>query len=642
MSQHFYHSNSSSGNSSGFKPLEEYGIIGNLETCALIGADGSIDWLCLPYLGSQSVFGRLLDLKHGGSFSVRPTREFRSYQTYLPKTNILQTHFFSKKASAVLIDFMPPFKKRATGKPHQSLFRRIKCLKGPMEFKLTFEPRFGYGRQGCRLQKTKSGILAWSKKEKLFLNTDCDFKINGPSAHAQLTLKSGQEAYIILQYNGQNFFGFKALERELQKTVKFWSGWAHDCTGRGCVFQGPWHKTVVRSALVLKLLSQGETGAIAAAATTSLPEIIGGVRNWDYRFSWIRDSVFTVQALYNLGHQAEARALFNWYKRLYRGINFKHVKILNGLRGEKVSAEKTLAHWSGYQNSAPVRVGNTAAKQRQLDVYGELLNMAYETSRYGESISKHDWTLLKKIVNHVQKAWKQKDAGLWEVRSGYRHFVYSKVMCWVAVDRGIKIAEKKNLAAPLEKWKSLRAEIRQAVLKKGFNEKLNSFTQAFGSKNFDAANLLIPLVGFLPLQDYRVQGTIGATLKHLYQDGLVLRYRAYDGLPGKEGGFILCTYWLVDVLALSGKIKQAQKLYQNLLKLAGPLGLFAEEISLKTRRQLGNFPQAFSHIGLINSALYLGVAKEFYKARAKAPGAGKNLQHLKNNFPSVFKLLEHV
>lgn len=631
----------SSKKTSAYKPLEHYGIIGNLETCALTGADGSIDWLCLPHLESPSLFGRLLDAAKGGYFQIRPKDNFKSYQTYVDRTNILETHFSSSAGKAVLTDFMPPFKKRQSWHKHQVLFRKLKCLGHRQTFTVTFHPAFNYARNKCKLSSTNFGIAAHSGKQKVFLDGPQPFKIKGQSGSSQITLKPGEEIFLVMQFNNHNVYSFNQASARLKATAKFWHKWAHNCQKDTCVFKGPWHGLVVRSGLLLKLLTHGETGSIAAAATTSLPETLGGVRNWDYRFNWIRDSVFTTQALYNLGHVKEARQLFNWYKRIYKGADLKQVQIMIGLHGQRQLPEKPLWHLSGYKNSRPVRIGNKAASQRQLDIYGELLNMAYETTRFGDSISGRDWDLLKKIVNHVGRVWQKKDAGLWEVRIGYRHYVYSKVMCWVAVDRGIKIAEKKGFAAPFPKWLKLREDIRKTILEKGYNKKLNSFVQFFGSTALDASNLLIPLVDFLPLRDSRVQGTIVAVKKYLTKGGLVARYNSGDGLPGSEGRFILCTYWLIDALALSGQIAQAEKLFKNLLKLASPLGLFSEEVDLTTRQQLGNFPQAFSHIGLINTTLYLGLAKGHFKPSVKPVGPVENMDLLHNKFMTVFKVLNN-
>ncbi len=594
---------------SDYKKLEEYGIIGNVETSALIASDGSIDWLCLPHLESGSVFGRLLDKNKGGFFSVQPKLEFQTKQKYIENTNVLQTLFKTESGEATLTDFMPPFKKRTIWHKHHTLFRKILCVKGVISFTVSFQPRFNYARDKTKLKATETGILAQAGDKKIYLDSSSPFEICGAEAVTHFTLGKNEELWFVMQYNSREHFSLKDLNKELKQTVKFWQGWAHKCERDKCPFNGPWHDLIVRSGLVLKLLTHGATGAIAAAATTSLPENLGGVRNWDYRFNWIRDSVFTAQALYNLGHLKEAKELMNWYKRLYKGVKVQDVQIMYGLHGEKDLKEKILRNLSGYKNSKPVRIGNAAAKQKQLDIYGELLSMAYEISKYGESISKNEWRMLKKTINHVCRIWKNKDAGIWEVRGGYKHFVYSKIMCWVALDRGIKIAQKRSFKAPIEGWIKTRDKIKQTILKKGFNKKLNSFTQSFGSENLDAANLLIPLMGFLPFTDSKVKGTITATLKYLTKKNLVYRYKSRDGLPGEEGTFVLCTFWLVDVLALSGHVEKAEKILLNLLKHISPLGLFAEEIDPKTGLQQGNIPQAFSHVGLINSALYINLAK---------------------------------
>ncbi|MFH1867118.1 MAG: glycoside hydrolase family 15 protein [Patescibacteria group bacterium] len=592
-----------------YKKIEHYGLIGNLETCALVAVNGSIDWLCLPHLESASVFASILDKDKGGFWVVQPKGSFDAHQKYLENTNVLQTFFKTKTGEAILTDFMPPFKKRTVWHKHQILFRKIECTKGVVSFIADFRPRFNYARTRPKLKLTDSGVVAATETEKLFLDAPFAFEIRQPNASTYFTLGAKESIWLTLQYNSHSQFTARQSQAELQKTVSYWRRNAHTCERGQCVFNGPWHELVVRSGLVLKLLTHGETGAIAAAATTSLPEAIGGERNWDYRFNWIRDSVLTAQALYNLGQAKEARELLNWYKRLYKGVKVQDIQIVYGLHGERDLSEQTLRHLSGYRNSRPVRIGNGAVKQRQLDIYGEMLNMAYEVRRFGEIVNKRDWRLLKKTVNYVCKVWHLKDAGIWEVRRQYQHFVYSKVMCWVALDRGIKIAERRQFVAPLGKWQRVREEIYADILKKGYNRKLNSFVQSYGSRQLDAANLLIPLVGFLPYEDERVQGTIKATLKQLTKKGLVRRYLSRDGLSGSEGAFILCTFWLIDTLALSGRVAEAEKMLKNLLKYASPLGLLAEEIDIESGEQRGNFPQAFSHIGLINSALYIGVAK---------------------------------
>lgn len=594
---------------SGYKPLEYYGLIGNTETCALIGADGAIDWLCLPHMESGSVFAALLDKDKGGHFTIQPKLKFKSYQKYVEGTNILQTFFSCSSGEAVITDFMPPFKKRTVWHKSHLLFRNIKCTRGFVDFEVVFDPRFNYARAKSDLQQTERGVVANYEDERLYLDGYFPLQIKGRQARGEFTVSNKNDSWVVLQYNSHANFQPKDCQKEYEETFRFWKKWVHDCDRAKCVFKGPWHDLVVRSGLVLKLLTHGETGSIAAAATTSLPETIGGARNWDYRFNWIRDSVFAAQALYNLGHYREAKELFNWYKKIYKGVSISDIKILHGMHGEQEVPEVKLRHLAGYRNSKPVRIGNAAIDQFQLDIYGELLNVAYETSRYGESISQNDWRLLKRVVDHVCRVWQQPDAGIWEARTKPRHYVFSKVMCWVAIDRGIKIAEKKGFKAPFERWSETREEIKKTVLQKGFNKNLNSFVQSFNSKALDATSLLIPILGFLPFDDYRIKGTINATLKRLTKDGQVYRYLNDDGLSGHEGTFTLCTFWLVDALALSGRVKEAEKIFLNIIKNVNRLGLLAEEYDVAKKEQLGNFPQAFSHIGMINSALYIGLAK---------------------------------
>lgn len=592
-----------------YKLLENYGIIGNMETVALVSNEASIDWMCLPHLESKSVFASLLDINKGGFFKISPRIAFTSYQEYDGHTNILKTNFICKSGLGQVMDFMPPFKKSKSWHKQQILFRQITCAKGHIPFNLAFQPRFNYGKSKPKIIKTDTGIAAIFGDERLYLDAHLPFNVANSAAEADFTLSEKETIWIVMQYGTRSNFSLKHIQKHYKETFDFWENWRHKCDEAQCVFNGPWHDLVVRSGLVLKLLTHGETGAIAAAATTSLPEIIGGVRNWDYRFNWLRDSIFIVQSLYNLGNKKEVKSLFNWYKKLYKGMKISDVQIMYSMHGEKGLSEKTLKHLSGYKNSKPVRIGNLAKSQSQLDVYGEILNVAFETSRYGESLSKNDWKFLIKIVNHVCKVWNSKDSGIWEVRGKKKHFVHSKLMCWVAIDRGLKIAEKKQFKAPVQNWEKTREEIRQSILKNGYDEKLNSFVQSYGSKDLDAANLLIPIVGFLPFNDYRIKGTVDATLKHLTRDGLVFRYLSKDGLPGKEGAFILCAFWLIDCLVLSGQIKKAEKMFIKLLKHISPLGLFSEEIDLSKKIMVGNFPQAFSHVGLINSALYIGLSK---------------------------------
>ncbi len=594
-----------------YKRLEDYGLIGNLETCALVGRDGSIDWCCLPHLESPSVFAAILDVEKGGHFHIKPRQQSKARQSYVENTNVLRTTFETPSGVATLTDFMPV--KGEADSLHRAILRKVTCSRGRMELEIEFGPRFDYARAVPTLGSRKDGVVARCRDQSLFLQSPVPLRLGEGEAQGKLTILEGETRWFVVRYEDQASLHTEECESLLTRTDRYWSEWAHHCRLDRCVFAGPWHDHVVRSGLILKLLTHPETGAIAAAPTTSLPEEIGGVRNWDYRFAWVRDASFTVQALYNGGHVEEALHYFQWI----RDVSHTHadygphtqIQVMYGLHGELDLEERGLDHLSGYRNSAPVRIGNAAAKQRQLDVYGELVNAFYETRRYGEDISQEDWHFIRMIVDDVCEIWDTEDSGIWEVRGGPRHFTYSKLMCWVALDRGIKTAEERGFEAPLEEWKKTRKAIRRAILERGFSHKLNSFVQAFDSEVLDATSLLIPVMGFLSPDDPRVQGTIEATLRHLAVNGLVYRYLGDDGLPGREGAFVLCTFWLVDALALSGQVDKAEELFLNILNYASPLRLFAEEIDPAYGHQLGNYPQAFSHIGLMNSALRLGRAK---------------------------------
>lgn len=593
-----------------FKDIEDYGIIGNLETCALVGKDGSIDWLCFPYLESPSVFAAILDVQRGGHFCIRPLIEYESVQSYIKHTNILETKFFSALGEVIITDFME-VKGRDDDALVRSIFRKVVCTKGQMQISVNFKPAFNYARKIPTLEILNEGVLAQVNKDELFLQSAIPFNIYENEAQAQASLQGGQTLWFVLQYGHRSILKDVDCKEMLEKVKKHWLGWSERSlyakVGRG----QSWQDIIVRSGLVLKLLANPQTGSIAAAATTSLPERIGGVRNWDYRYAWIRDASFTAQALFHLGHVKESIEFRKWiWDIIDRYDDPSDIKIMYGLHSEMDIQEHMLENLCGYKDSSPVRVGNGAVNQKQLDIFGELLNMVYETTRYGEEITHKRWQNIKAIVDYVCKIWDKKDSGIWEVRGGPQHFVYSKLMCWVAINRALQIAKFKNYQAPLEVWHSKQEEIKDAILQRGFSKKLNSFVQSFDSEVLDATSLLIPLMGLLPINDEKVQGTIQATRdKLMAKDGLIYRYQAEDGLPGAEGHFILCSFWLIKVLALSGKVAEAEKIFLNILEYISPLGLFAEEIDSTTGKQLGNFPQAFSHIGLINSALYLGIAK---------------------------------
>lgn len=599
-----------------YKPLEDYGLIGNLETCPLVGRDGSIDWCCFPHLESESVFAAILDTEKGGHFSIQPTESFESKQEYVERTNVLQTIFRTEAGTAIVTDFMSPAGEDRPGgayAPERAIYRKVECIDSAIEIGVKFAPRFDYARAEMSFELIDEGVVATGNGTRLSLSSPTQLQVTEDIAHASLSLTEDETAWFVVQYDTHQPVDPAACEDVLEQTVEYWREWEHQCEHEEdeCLFAGPWHDLTVRSELVLKLLTNRETSAIAAAPTTSLPETVGGVRNWDYRFNWIRDAGLTVQALYQLGHIDEATGYFEWcLRQLQAGVDDSirqpFYRPLYGLHGRNELDEEILTHLSGYRNSQPVRVGNKAREQHQHDIYGELMLTLHETSRHGETVPADQWDAIQSVVNHVCEVWDEPDMGIWEIRDDPRHFVHSKVMCWVALDRAIDIAVDRGFEAPLDTWRNHRASIRETVLERGFDEEMESFTQAFETDALDAATLRLPVIGFLSFDDPRIQGTIDAVLSELAtDDGLVYRYKTSDGVEGEENPFVMCSFWLIDALTLSGRTEEAWDLFEGVLDYASPLGLFAEEIDPETGEQRGNFPQAFSHLGLINSALYL-------------------------------------
>ena len=606
-----------------YKSLAEYALIGNLETCSLVGSDGSIDWFPVPELASPSVFASLLDADRGGSFAVRPTGQYTATQSYVPRTNVVETVFETASGRVTLTDFMPVTgNERTPQTPSRAIYRGIECTEGTVELGVEFDPRFDYARAETTIDATETGVVARADGERLFLSGPVDLAIDDGDTRARATetLSAGDRRVLSLQYGTYDPLSTAEFEGALAGTISYWREWARRCTHPSrCVLDSPRYDLVVRSGLALKLLMHHSTGAIAAAPTTSLPEEIGGVRNWDYRFSWLRDAAFAVQALYRLGNTAEAEQYFSWCLNLAQddpdALDQPIYRPLYGMRGEIDLEEGVLDGFEGYRGSSPVRVGNAARDQRQLDVYGELLLAVHETSRRGAALSAENWATVRRVVERVCRVWDEPGSGIWEVRSPPRQFVFSKVMCWVALDRGIDMAVSNDLDAPLSEWRAVRAEIKAAVLEHGFNPDIGakgSFVRSFENEtDLDATGLLLPVVGFLPVSDRRVQGTIDAVTEELAtDDGLVYRYDGEDGVAGGDNPFLLCSFWLVDALALSGRVEEATELFDAVVEFASPLGLLAEEVDPETGEARGNFPQALSHIGLINSALYLSEARE--------------------------------
>lgn len=592
----------------GYVPIEEYGLIGNLETCALVAPNGSIDWFPFPHIESPSILGAILDADDGGRFQISPAAPSTGEQEYIDGTNVLVTTFRTDDGRGTVTDFLPPAGQ--VDHPKKVLYRKVSCEEGSIDFDAEYEPKFDYARANTTVTPTDDGVHASGDEEQTLLESPVALDVDDGTVRGTVSLDAGETAWFMLRCTGAEDASTDP-EAALAETVDFWSDWVHSCDSveGDCAFDGPWHDLVVRSGLVLKLLTHAESGAIAAAPTTSLPEYIGGVRNWDYRYTWLRDAGFSIQALMNLGHVDEAVEYFDWFMDLCQIDDPGDIQPLYGLHGNDDLEERELDHLEGYRNSRPVRIGNGAADQTQLDIYGELLLAVDDMHCAGDDIPDEDWPAIRNIVDYVGQVWGEQDAGIWEVRSGAEHFVYSKVMCWVAHDRGIAIATEGDHDAPLESWREVREEIKADVLEYGYDDEMGAFVQSYGSDTVDATGLLLPIMGFLPFDDYRVQGTIDTIEERLgHDDVLVHRYDGDDGLPGTEGAFVLCSCWLIDALALSGRVDEARNRFETLLEYVPSLDLVAEELDPETGQHLGNFPQAFSHIGLINSALYLGYA----------------------------------
>jgi GH15 family glucan-1,4-alpha-glucosidase len=599
-----------------YSPISSYALIGDLHTAALVGVNGSIDWCCFPYFDSPSVFASILDSTRGGSFQISPAVPHTSEQRYSPATNVLITTY-SLDAGGVLelTDFMP-----ITSSGHRGDFpeihRRVRCTRGEAEVIVRFGPRFDYGASLIRLQPRWHGVLATDAQDDVLTLAgprDIWWRFEGGVAVAALKLLEGEEAWFVARYDDDEVRHIDQYhsEAKLKETTAFWDAW----TAR-IQYTGRYRAVVERSALALKLMCFQPTGAIVAAPTTSLPEEIGGVRNWDYRYSWLRDSAFVLYSLNILGHVEEADRFMRFLKRVCRKTDDTHLQIMYGIDGRRHLTERVVEQLEGYRRSGPVRVGNGAYDQLQLDVYGEVLETAYLWSRRHE-VTEGTWLTLQRLVDWVADNWRRPDSGIWEVRAGLQHYVFSKVMCWVALDRGIRLARRFGLSADLTRWQTERAAVHAEVMEKGWSEEKQSFVQYYGTEALDASNLVIGMVHFLPSNHPRVRGTVAATLRELTSDDqeLVYRYRNEDGLPGEEGVFSICTFWLAEALAMSGDVERGERIFQRMLKHANHVGLYSEELNPTTGEFLGNHPQAFTHIALINCAHVLETMK---RRRARA------------------------
>jgi GH15 family glucan-1,4-alpha-glucosidase len=591
-----------------YKPIESYGLIGDLNTTALVGMDGSIDFMCFPEFDSPTIFAALLDYKRGGRFLLAPEmKEAKQKQLYMPDSNVLLSRFLSEEGMAEVSDFMPI---THLGHAHD-LVRRAKCIRGDVPFIMVCDPRFDYGRAEHRIEKKKHEVFFISQgadKTVLRLRSEVPLRVENGAAIARFKLRSGQKAAFVLEDASQKSespsLAPDYVPESFKQTMNFWRNWA-----QRSLYRGRWRNTVNRSALTLKLLTSARYGSVVAAPTFGLPEEIGGVRNWDYRYTWIRDASFTIYALMRLGYTEEATAFMRWIEaRCSELKDHMPLQVMHGVDGRHNLPETILTHFEGYQRSRPVRVGNGACQQLQLDIYGELMDSVYIYNKFGEPISYDFWLNLSRLIDWVCENWRRADEGIWEVRGGSHEFLYSRVMCWVAIDRGVRLAQKRSFPAPLSRWLEVRDQIYRDVYETFWDRDLQSFVQYKGSKAVDASALLMPLVKFISPSDPRWRSTLKTINECLVQDSLVYRYKimkgADTGFPGGEGTFAVCSFWNVECLARAGDLKLARFHFEKTLGYANHLGLFAEELGL-AGQQLGNFPQAFTHLGLISAAHYL-------------------------------------
>jgi GH15 family glucan-1,4-alpha-glucosidase len=592
-----------------YLPIADHGIIGDLHTVALLGSDGTIDWYCCPTFDSPSVFAAILDREKGGYYRIAPATEgWTSKQLYFPDTNVLITRFFTPDGVGELQGFMPIPRTGAERHRHR-LIRRVLAVRGEMRFRVELEPRFNYGRDSHETDQHEHGVVFRSPALCLALQATTPIACDERGAHSEFTLQARQSVTFVLEQVDQDYVPREYSEQETreayERTIEYWRRWIGQSR-----YRGRWREMVQRAALTLKLLTYQPTGAIVAAPTTSLPEQLGGARNWDYRYTWIRDAAFSLYGLLRLGFTEEAGAFMDWLTERFReraeGPSGP-LQIMYGIDGRHDLPEETLDHFEGYRGSGPVRIGNGAADQLQLDIYGELIDSVYLYNKYGTPISHESWQDLSRIVEWVCENWDQADEGIWETRGGRQDFTYSRVMSWVAIERAVRVARFRGLPADIVKWMRHRDDVYRQIMERGWNEGRQAFVQHYGSEVVDASLLLMPLVKFIAPTDPRWLSTLDAITDELVSDSLVYRYNVEaspDGLQGDEGTFSMCSFWYVEALTRAGRVDEARLAFEKMLTYANHLGLYSEEIG-PTGEQLGNFPQAFTHLALISAAFNL-------------------------------------
>ncbi|HEX6141378.1 MAG TPA: glycoside hydrolase family 15 protein [Geminicoccaceae bacterium] len=603
-----------------YQPIEDYGMIGDMHTVALVGINGSIDWMCIPRFDSPSVFGAILDDQKGGSFRIWSAQDdATNKQFYWPDTNVLVTRVLSEHGAAEILDFMPVIGEDAKeSESRRQVIRQVVAMRGTVDMRMACRPAFDYAREDHTAEAVPHGVIFRSKSLGLSLKSTVPLEAAEGEATARFTLKEGESAVFVLSHLTKEIDEATELdtaeaEQAFRDTVAYWRAWLAQCK-----YRGRWREMVYRSALALKLMTYAPTGAIVAAPTCSLPEGIGGERNWDYRYTWIRDSAFVIYAFLRLGFAKEAERFMHFVVKLCREANPDgSLQIMYGIDGRKQLTEETLDHLDGYMGSKPVRIGNGAYDQLQLDIYGELMDGAYLYNKHGQQISYDTWRNLRALVDWVCDNWRRLDEGVWETRGGTKQFVYSKLMCWVAVDRGLRLADKRSFPCDRTRWLGVRDRIYEDIMTHGWSEERQAFVQAYGSTSLDAANLMMQLTFFVAPTDPRMLKTLAAIMQPPEKGGLLANHLVYrynveespDGLAGEEGTFNICTFWLVEALARAGRfhremLDEARLMFERMLGFSNHVGLYAEETGPRGEA-LGNFPQAFTHLALISAAFNL-------------------------------------